>query len=284
MKIENDFAFQGLPPVKTDTSLGPLDLLQAKWTGQGFNQIWRPFYATDPRQDRYLELNLTTEELEFDPIPGEIPNRGLRQEDISLAGLYYLQQIKDRNIKVKNRDDVNVALHLETGMWVMVPATTNPKEPPTVVRMASIAHGATIQAQGTACTIYDAPTIPPVSIKPFWIGFPNYPTSFPESNLCIPTAFRSPPPQLVGITQPMVDDPNSVLRTAIAGQVITETTILKISSQIDMLPAPDAGGGTDNIAFLAGTAGPNALAAPIDATFWIETVKEPSGQNLHQLQ
>jgi hypothetical protein len=83
----------------------------------------------------------------------------------------------------------------------------------------------------------------------------------------------------------MVDNPNSVLQTALASQVITEATILQISSKLGVEPAPNAGGGTDNIAFLTGTAaGPNALAAEIDATFWIETVQEPSGHILHQLQ
>jgi hypothetical protein len=286
MEIEKDFVFQGLPPIKTiqaialTSPLGPLQLLPGKWTGHGFNQIWRPFHSTPPNppgQDRFLELNLTTENLEFDRIPGTIPNRGFLQGDISLVGLHYLQQIKDRNL--------NAGIHLEPGIWVTVPVTTNPNEPTTVVRMASIPHGTTVEAQGTASTINHAPAIPPVSITPFPIGNPGQPIPFPESNLATPTNFRSPPPQLVGITQAMVDNPNSVLQTAIAGQVITETTILKISSKLGVEPAPNAGGGTDNIAFLTGTAaGPNALAAEIDATFWIETVKEPSGHILHQLQ
>jgi len=283
MEIEKDFVFQGLPPIAPPARPHPLGALQhlpGKWTGRGFNQIWRPFHSISPDppgQDHFLELNLTTENLEFDRIPGTIPNRGFLQCDISLVGLYYLQQIKDRNLIA--------GIHVETGIWVTVPVTTNPNEPTTVVRMASIPHGTTIEAQGTASTINHAPMIPPVSINPFPIGYPAYPIGFPESDLATPTNFRSPPPQLVGITQPMVDDPNSVLRTAIAGQVITETTILNISSQIGVVPAPDAGGGTDNIAFLTGTAaGPNALAAQVDATFWIETVKEPSGHIVHQLQ
>jgi hypothetical protein len=228
--------------------------------------------------DHFLELNLTTENLEVDRIPGTIPNRGFLQGDISLVGLHYLQQIKDRNL--------NAGIHVEPGIWVTVPETTNPYEPTTVVRMASIPHGTTIEAQGTASPpINHAPTIPPVSINPFPIGYPVYPITFPESDLATPTKFRSPPPQLAGITQLMVNDPNSVLRTAIEGQVITETTILKISSKLGVLSAPDAGGGIDNIAFLAGkAAGPNALAAQVDATFWIETVEEPSGYILHQLQ
>jgi hypothetical protein len=281
MEIEKEFVFQGLPPIEPPARihpLGPLQHLPGKWTGKGFNQIWRPFHSMNPSVDHFLELNLTTENLEVDRIPGTIPNRGLLQDDISLVGLHYLQQIKDLN--------VHAGIHVEPGIWVTVPLTTNPNEPTTVVRMASIPHGTTIEAQGTASPpINHAPTIPPVSINPFPIGFPDYPITFPESDLAIPTKFRSPCAQLAGITQPMVDDPNSVLRTAIAGQVITETTILKISSKLGVLSAPDAGGGTDNIAFLAGTAaGPNALAAKVDATFWIETVKEPSGHILHQMQ
>jgi hypothetical protein len=50
----------------------------------------------------------------------------------------------------------------------------------------------------------------------------------------------------------------------------------------DSTPAgsvPDAGGGTDDIAFLSGKApgGPNALAASMDAIFWIETVQGVGG-------
>ena len=286
MEIERDFVYQGLPPIggihafALANPLGPLQLLPGKWTGQGFSQIWRPFHSTPPdppNQDRFLELNLTTETLEFHRIPGTIPNRGFLQDDISLVGLHYLQQIKDRNL--------NAGIHLEPGIWVTVPGTTNPNEPTTVVRMASIPHGTTIEAQGTAGTINHAPAIPPVGITPFPIGQPGNLIPFPESNLAVPTKFRSPPAQLVGITQAMVDNPNSVLQNVIAGQTITETTILQISSKLGVVPAPDAGGGTDNIAFLTGNgAGPNALAAEVNATFWIETVTEPSGRIVHQLQ
>jgi hypothetical protein len=277
MEIEKDFVYQGIPPIgpiERNAPLGPLHLLPGKWTGQGFNLIWRPFQRTpDQDQNRFLELNLTTENLQFHRIPGTIPNRGFLQGDISLVGLHYLQQIKDRNVP-------DAGIHLETGIWITVPKTTDPNEPTTIVRMASIPHGTTIEAQGTASPpIEGAPTIPPVSIDSFAIDRPELTVPHPESNLAYASQFRSP---LFGITQPMVDDPNSVLRAAIAEQVITETTILKISSKSGV---PDTGGGTDNIAFLAGTAaGPNAFAVEIDATFWIETVKEPSGHIVHQLQ
>jgi hypothetical protein len=54
--------------------LGPLAGLAGKWAGRGFNVIWRPDSVSG--QDRFLELNVTSEQLEFSPISGPIPNRG----------------------------------------------------------------------------------------------------------------------------------------------------------------------------------------------------------------
>src|SRR5437660_516513 len=79
------------PPalLRLATQLGPLAELPGTWKGRGFNQIWRPFHGT---QDRFLELNETTEVLQFVEIPGDIPNRGLLQADINLHGITYLQK------------------------------------------------------------------------------------------------------------------------------------------------------------------------------------------------
>ena len=108
---------------------------------------------------------MTSEQLEFTPINGQIPNRGLLQPDINMFGLTYLQQISDANL--------NAGLHIEPGLWVAIPKTTDPNVPPTVARLASIPHGTTILAQGTATAAAAAPTIPNTSIKPFTIGQPN---------------------------------------------------------------------------------------------------------------
>jgi len=262
-----------------DDPLGPLQLLLGTWKGQGFNQIWRPFHAVPPDpagQDRFLELNLTEETLQFEDIPGAIPNRGLLQAEINLFGMTYLQQVTDRN--------TNEGIHVETGMWVNVQATSNPQETATVVRMGSIPHGTTIQAQGIASASDGPPDIAAVGITPFVIGNPGEQVPFPESNLAIPTSFRTPPDQLTGVTQAMVDNPNSVLQTALQGQSIVQTTTLRISSKVGVVPVPDVGGGTANIAFLAGNPAPNALAAQVDATFWIETVKGADGEVFEQLQ
>ena len=278
MNLTDDFVFRPLPALKEvihfpfpiPNPLGPLAALGGEWGGKGFNVIWRPNHT--PGQDRFLELNLTEDSINFAAISGAIPNRGLLQPDINMFGLTYMQQISDANM--------NAGLHIEPGIWAVVPETLDPAEEATVVRMASIPHGTTILGQGTATTKAGPPVIPNDNILPFVVGNPSAVFNFPEQNLATPTAFRSPPPQLVGITQTMVDNPNSVLQAAIAGQTILSTTTLQISTRPT---SPLVGGGTANTAFLAGAAdGPNAVSAEVSATFWIETVQ--GTPNFLQLQ
>ena len=150
MSLTDDFVFRPLPPLKETihfpfpipNPLGPLAALGGEWGGTGFNVIWRPNHT--PGQDRFLELNLTEDSINFTAISGAIPNRGLLQPDINMFGLTYMQQISDANL--------NAGLHIEPGIWAVVPKTTDPAEGATVVRMASIPHGTTILGQGTATT------------------------------------------------------------------------------------------------------------------------------------
>ena len=77
----------------------------------------------------------------------------------------------------------------------------------------------------------------------------------------------------------MVNDPNSVLHAAIAGEHITSTTTLHVTSSDTPVP----GGGTANTAFLkGGPPGPNAVTASVVAMFWLETVQGQPAEN--QLQ
>jgi hypothetical protein len=94
MELAADFSFQPLLPLESLVNfpfpevanpLGPLAGLAGKWSGRGFNVIWRPNHT--PGQDRFLELDVTSEQLEFDPINGPIPNRGLLQADINMFGV-----------------------------------------------------------------------------------------------------------------------------------------------------------------------------------------------------
>lgn len=283
MSFSEDFeitSVSGTIPYKpTPNPLGPLVELAGTWRGTGFNQIWRPFHGGPPGQDRFLELNEYIEELEFHPIPGKIPNRGLLQNDINLFGLTYLQQIKDAHVKNNGK---LAGIHVEPGVWINVPVTTNPQDPPTVVRMANIPHGVSFVAQGVASSINGAPNFPPVSITPFRIGQPSSLIPFPESNLATPTQFRTPPNDIPNVTQAMVDNPNVVLAQGLAGKNILSTIILDIST-LDLKP-PFSGGGVSNIAFLAGAPAPNAQAARVDATFWIEWIKTNDDYTGLQLQ
>lgn len=257
--------------------LGSLAGLRGTWKGTGFNQIWRPFHGS---QDRFLELNETAEVLQFVEIPGDIPNRGLLQADINLHGLTYLQKINDVNVKQNGRP---AGIHIEPGIWVSVPQTTNPQDPETVSRLANIPHGTSLVAQGTATTSNNAPIFDLVSITPFTIAPPNTPVPFPETNLGAPSAFRTPPADIPHVTQAMVNNPNVVLAAGIAGKQFKAVTTLKIST-VDLNP-PSSGGGTSNIAFLQGIAGtPNAQAAQMDATFWIEEILDEHGKTQMQLQ
>ena len=269
MDLAADFSFQPLPAVENATQqpfpdvaspLGPLAPLAGKWTGRGFNVIWRP--DRTPGQDRFLELNVTSEQLEFTAVPGSIPNRGFHQPDIVMSGLSYLQQISDANLKA--------GLHFEPGLWLTIPKTTDPNVQPTVARLASIPHGTTILVQGTATGASAGPSIPNIGIKPFPLGQPSQTIDFPEQTLTNHTNFRTPAAGLVGVTQTMVNNPNTVLQSAIAGQHFTATTTLHVTTG----DAPVPGGGTANTAFLKGGAdGSNANGASVTATFWLETLQ-----------
>ncbi|KQN21438.1 hypothetical protein ASE86_14530 [Sphingomonas sp. Leaf33] len=292
MSIDDDFVFRPLsnvapvtPTVEfatagvqetlalADDPLGPLAQLRGIWKGTGLNTIWRPLFdPSNPGQKHFLELNLTVEQIDFTEIQGQIPNRGLLQGDLFMAGLHYMQLVSDNH---------NNGLHLEPGVWLTVPATTDPSVPASVVRMGSIPHGTTILAQGVASGEAGGPTFAVADITPFVIGDPSQKIPFPETDLSIPTPFRSDPTLIAGITQAMVDDPNTVLSGALTDQDVVSTTNLVITTG----PVPIIGGGTANTAFLQGdAAGPNADAVAMEAIFWIEEVRESDGSTVLQLQ
>jgi hypothetical protein len=194
--------------------------------------------------------------LSFSNALGAVPNRGLEtQNDIFLNGVPYVQAINDvTNPATGKADGPPTGIHFEPGLWMHIPPTeTVPVLAESLVRMASIPHGTTINAQGLA---------PAGSIK----GPPTIPSPRIPQDLSKFIATGT-------ITQAILDDPNTILRQAIAGQNIVETFVFTVSTSP---AAPEFGGGTDNIAFLEGNAAitkPNASAASMTATFWVETVE-----------
>lgn len=284
-----------IPPLAPN--LGPLVAFAGTWTGQGFNTIFRPDNSKTPTpfnppiaSDNVLELNLTQETLSFSSSLGSIPNRGSGQQgDIFLNAIPYLQTINDVTTPPP------IGIHFEPGMWVSVPATDDPKEPPTLVRMASIPHGTTIVAQGTLlATVKGKPDIKPIDITPFVGGQPNNKITFPSQTATDKNTPRLPQDltKFIAagtITQAIMNDPNTILRNQIQHQDILETMVIGVStnpaSPLSGGPlaggplTPSFGGGPANIAFLLGVPnpppsaqGPNAQALQMDAVFWIETV------------
>src|SRR6478672_5940586 len=175
-QTDSDFAFAGLETPNAPAAeavalaaaapdpLGALAALAGTWKGHGFNAIWRPHHPAD-QQDRFLELNKTDETLVFTRINGPIPNRGLAMADIDMFGLTYMQQISESS--------TGAGLHIEPGIWATVPHTTDPNEPASVVRMASIPHGTVVLAQGIASVHNGGPQqIPDNNILPFFFGSP----------------------------------------------------------------------------------------------------------------
>jgi hypothetical protein len=300
-QTDTDFAFAGLdtpaaPAVEhpafaaqasgASDPLGALAGLLGTWKGHGFNAIWRPHHPA-AQQDRFLELNMTDETIVFTRINGPIPNRGLAMHDINMFGLTYMQQISESS--------TGAGLHIEPGIWATVPHTTDPNEPASVVRMASIPHGTTILAQGVAEVHPGGPqNIPDTNILPFFFGSPapangdfnSVEQTFTELNLSQPTPFRFTAP---GVTQNIVKNPNSVLQSALQaslqGTSMKSRTFLHVATSHSII---NNGGGTSNTAFLSASANPpggNAKATQVEATFWIETIAGTGGQpDKHQLQ
>jgi hypothetical protein len=292
LSIPTDFQFDAVHAVPaagqqtTPPPLGPLAHFKGAFTGNGFNTIFRPDSPLTPTHlptpvagsDNVLELNLTQETLSFSKPLGSVPNRGSVQADAFLNGVPYLQTVND---VTTGRP---IGIHVEPGLWVIVPPTGDPHEGSTLVRMASIPHGTTINAQGTFQQHAGAPNFGSEDITPFSEDQPADPIPF-ESQTANASGTARIPQDLTPfisngtITQAFLTDPNNVLREANHGLTILETIAISIFTAP---VAPLFGGGTDNIAFLWGNAaavgsanpsGQNAQTERMRAAFWIETVE-----------
>jgi hypothetical protein len=283
------------------------------FAGRGFNMIFRPqspktptnLPVKVPTSDNVLELNLTSETLNFSPPLGNVPNRGSgTQGDIFLNAVPYVQAVNDVTSLPAT------GIHFEPGMWLSVPPTTQPAETKTTYsRMASIPHGVTINAQGISLGRTNGKpdftnVALQVNINPFPIGGAQPAAGthpFASQNVSTPNTARIPQDltSFVAagtITQAILDNPNTVLKNEIASQTIQSFVTLVITTDAagtqptpppnpTTPPAPpvttDPGfaGGTAEIAFLTGDnhtppQQPNARAFKMTAVFWIETVLE----------
>jgi hypothetical protein len=266
------------PRAKVTEELGPLAEFTGTWVGSGFNLISLP----DKHENKpfRLKLNATHETLSFTLIGGPIPNRGSAQDDIEFLGVHYFQQVSDAA--------TSAGLHLEPGLWLNMPITTNPPLPqPGVARLGTIPHGDALLAQGNSLTVNGGPRIDPVDSTPFTLD----PTTGARLNNTNP-AYLAPfgdailPP---GIPAGSIANPNLVLTNAIDGQNIVNTIVLFVSANpvggINGTPiappnTPFEVGGIVNLPFVNANANANAFSA----IFWIETVENSDGSQFLQLQ
>jgi hypothetical protein len=277
----------------------PLTQFQGSYAGNGFNLIWRPRAQSDDTPftiknlektppDNILQLNLTTEQLTFGETIGGIPNRGLvnnQQKTITLQGFPYLQTVQD----VTNPDSglgdnlFPTDIHFEPGMFLWVPACeTSPKFGESIVRMASIPHGTTINAQGLSPAKSSSPSVlggvigPPnfdaveniIDTTPFDIdNFASKQTLFRSTMKAnetpLPVTGPAPPripqdlsafntPNNKTITTKIIQNPNLVLKNAIKELTITENISFTVATGPSPVPPRSAqplpkGAGTANI-------------------------------------
>lgn len=245
--------------------LGPLRDLPGFWQGQGFSLIARPDRSAP--DGVFLELNIINETIEFTAIGSPVPNRGSAQNDIDIYGVTYLHRVTDAV--------TSGALHIEPGMWLTIPATTEPASGASIARLLTVPHGNAVCTVGTAIEIEldGVPTLPPISTVPYPAGatgpVPGA-AQRPEYDLSTPSPFRTQNLP-AAITQAIVDDPTQVLRDRLSGQRLRHITRLVTST--------DGGGGLENIPFIT----TNADAVHLDSSFAIETVSAETGDYL-QLQ
>jgi hypothetical protein len=254
-----------------NTNLGLLAEFQGNWRGHGFNLTARPFFKNPI--PFFLELNATLETLDFTAISGDIPNRGSLQQDLFLHGIRYLQQVTDVA--------TDTGIHIEPGIWLHIPPSTDPQVGECYVRQSNIPHGDSLLAQSTFfTTVAGGPVIDPVDATPFTdavipglnakaaqpITNPQYLEQYLQSTLPSKGLPEGLDPQAT------ILDPTLVLKAAIKGQKISKTIVITVSTA--------APGSVINIPFVQ----KNANATQLDAIFWIEEVELPNGRIFMQLQ
>ncbi|KAF7513645.1 hypothetical protein GJ744_007696 [Endocarpon pusillum] len=231
----------------------PLKHFQGAYAGNGFNMIFRPrkfqnFFPTknDPPEtfkDFGGKRQSQDWKVSFGAPIGEIPNRGFRkQDDINLFGVPYLQTVKD--VTDPNRGLGNnprqTDIHFEPGVWLNVPPADFQGGKYSIVRMASIPHGTTINAQGFSPQFNGSPQSDienKIDARPFSIGQPETRDSlekhFPNMNADSKNAFRIPQDlQKLAtsgkITSALIRNPNLYLKRAIDKLKIAETVTFEV--------------------------------------------------------
>ncbi|KAL2067627.1 hypothetical protein VTL71DRAFT_15723 [Oculimacula yallundae] len=285
----------GLFPAPGDLNI--LAKLMGDFHGAGLNMIFRPSYG-NIRRNNVLEYNVTEETTQFLKDIGDVHNRGLgKQPDIILKAVPYMQTIWDMLNPETGQADrkEGISIHFESGIFLRTPRTEVRPDVPggTISRLASIPHGTTINCQGFEPDMNKPtpgkPEFKPISVLPFPMGMPDdlvtFADFFPQLNFSRKYDLRIPQEIKSGdvLNAPLMLDPNRMLKEFNENSTrkrIKEHHYFSVHSDPSVSGIP--GGGTANIAFLAGSGrgdgleqnpGPNANGVRVGCEYWVSTVE-----------
>ena len=272
------------PDMNSETvlQLGPLAPLVGKWEGNGtgWNMIALPFKdRTNPKIPFRILMNQYDEKLDFTTVGDKIPNRGI-SEDQEVATLDYQQVIKQ--IDADDFPDSGLAgppgsdIHHEPGLWIHVKDGQPIINGINIARLASIPHGNTVLATGTAVQVDGMPEIPGINALPFG-RFESIDQTPPDEY-----DFRDPNDEYLSPYKHYIDSPymglvsgvpgfpgftprnmNQILNFANQGVEIVKTTILNVDTTREH-------GGIKNMPFVQREAEPVTMRS----TFWLQQLKE----------
>lgn len=272
--VKADALVSNEAPAADALTLGPLAGFPGVWRGNGFNLIEIPNRNLDPTAppspDKFrLVLNNTLETLTITEITGGIINRGNFQGDIEYLSLHYLQQVDDVNVPVGQSGR---GIHLETGLFLNLPAGTDPAVQPAVARLGSIPHGDSLLAQGTYFTVQNTPpdfNFNRADPTPFTV---ENGVRVNDTNKDYLALLQNPEKVPDGIPKAAVMDPTIILEAALEGRTVTDMTVVFLDANpikgVSNRNAINDSGAINNIPFVTR----NANAVTFSAIFWLMNV------------
>lgn len=292
--------------------LGPLQNLPGVWraNGTGWNMIALPFQdaPAPPAGFKFRVLmNQYDEELTFDFVDDDVPNRGLSRPgapdpDQFVATLDYQQKIAQT--AAEDRPNSNgldgapgLPIHHEPGLWLYEKNRRSKEDQIRdgivseveldVARLASIPHGNSLLALGRSQVHQGMPDIPPLSGLPSGQFEDVLTKDYDFRDAVMPDPYLEPfrhyienpfmgnVVNLPGFPGFNPADMNQILRFANQGVKIVRTTTLTVDTTIKS-------GGIRNVPFSVREAEPVSMKS----TFWIQELaeKERNGKPKLRLQ
>lgn len=249
---------RGVGAVSQLDKFGPLAELVGKWVGTGNG--WNVIAVPDAKNIFNLEVHQFNETINVRMGATTVPNKG------GPAGLQITRAL-EYDLSV-TQVGTGAGLHIENGMWLMIDDSGTPDSTDTpIVRQSIVPHGNSILMLGKAFVDAGPPQISKISTLPLDSKHQQI------TNAGYIQQYRDLAKKAVSNNGfPDVLNPNQTLIDALAGQTVSSTITLDVST--------DNEGGITNIPFLD----KHADAVSFASTLWIETITDSQGNQKQQLQ